>query len=146
MGICWGIVQEEDRAGLDRWRGVIAAGLTPRLVIPIGGGDGVELTRDADGEIHERGVDVAEVFAEVALLVTDDLLHDEVERRFDGFSVFLPDQGGVRRLPPIGFERNATACGASRLLALDGNEGIDVQLRTAAQVALAHGLAIEISY
>lgn len=97
--------------------------------------------------MRERGIDVAEALAEVALLATDDVIHRDVERRFDGFSVFLPDAGGVRALPAaVGFEATATACGAIRLLALSGGEVFDVQLRTAAQLALVHGLAIEFSY
>lgn len=145
MGICWGIVRERDHARLDRWRSVVAAGLTPRLVIPAGR-EGVEITRGDDGQVRERGVDVAEVLAEVALLATDDVLSRDLGRRFDGFSVFLPDAGGARSLPAAGFEPNATASGAARLLALDGNEVIDVQLRAAAHLALAHGLAIEFDY
>lgn len=144
MSVCWGIVIEEpDR--IDRWLGVVAAGLTGRLVVPLTDGSGVLITRGSLEPIVER-VDVAEVLAEEKLLVCDDVLHRDVDQRFDGFSVFLPDPGAPRPLPSAGFEPNAYACGVVRLLPLDGFAAFDLQLRAAARLARRRRLAIEFNY
>src|SRR6185503_9156437 len=103
MGICWGIVMAEGRYEVERWVGLVGAGLTDRLVVPFVDGRGLELTRGPAGVVSQE-LDATEIRAEVRLLATSDLTYEQVERRFDGFSVFLPDRGPSRRLPAHGFE------------------------------------------
>lgn len=144
MSVCWGIVIETpDR--IDRWSGLVAAGLTRRLVVPLTDGSGVVITC-GNPEPVVQPLDVNEILAEEKLLVCDDVRHDDVERRFDGFSVFLPDPDAARRLPSAGFEPNSYACGVDRLLVLDGYDAFDVQLRAAARLARRRGLVIAFSY
>lgn len=144
MSVCWGIVIETpDR--IERWIGVVAAGLTRRLVVPLTDGSGVVITGGSPDPIVQR-IAVEEIRAERRLLVCDDVRHGDVEQRFDGYSVFLPDLHAVRRLPSAGFETNSYACGVERLLAIDGADAFDLQLRAAARLAQRRGLAIEFSY
>ncbi len=149
MGMTWGIVIEPTREGLARWVAVVQAGLTAKLLVPVWSSSGDEMETwlirrvGAEVETFELG-GAEEILAELRLLRTSDPSYDDIGRRFDGYSVFLPDHDGVRRLPADFFETGATACGVSPLLALGDRTSLDIEFRTAGQVALYHGLPIEI--
>lgn len=141
----WGIVVES-RKNIERWVDVVSAGLNIFMLIPFSDGDGRLIGKTKEEKLIVAEADCRELLAKVSLLTCDDARHDDVESRFDGYEVFLPDDQGPRRLPQSGFWKHGQACGASRLLRLRTRSAFDLQLRAAARLAIYNRLAIEFRY
>lgn len=150
MGVPWGIERGKTRHQptefyTSAWTRFCEADLCGHFAVPID--DTLySFRRTDDGAVTVESRWAPELVAHIGTMQCDDGTYDDFEGLFDGYSLFLPDDRGPRRITRGILPWNYSSASSLRDLRGLGGSPLARQLGAAGALAEEHRLVVSISF